>query len=147
MCVHTAFDYFINFYSYFSRSSSSCISFVSPSLSSLLLHLLLSSSTPICMSPAATDPKPQVQSLPTLTHLGLSFLFSAFVLVFRHGFRSEFRAGFVFRAWVSASLLCFGRGFNLWVSASRFVFLIWVVDLLLFFLVFLLSFLFFFTGF
>ena len=104
------------------------------SLSSLPLHLLLSSSTPICMSPVATNPKPQVQSLPTLTHLGLSFLFSTFVLVFRHGFRSEFRARFVFRAWVSASLcvsgvvsiygfrplsLCFWSG--LWICSFFFL--------------------------
>lgn len=73
--------------------------------------------------------------------------------MFRREFQAEFWAMFViqvcvsimgfdlslmFRAWVVV---------NLWVSASQFVFLIWVVNLLVFLLVFLLSFLFFFTGF
>ena len=82
----------------------------------------------------ATDPSPksQVPSLPTLTHLGLSSLFLTFVLVFQFGF--------VFQAWVPTSFLCFRHGIsasrivfwvgfllvviNLWVSASRFVFMI-----------------------
>ena len=52
--------------------------------------------------------KPQVPSLPMLTHLGLSSLFLEFVLVFRHGFRARFLLVVV----------------DLWVSASQFVFFI-----------------------
>ena len=120
----------ISFYSTWDFSDLSPLSQLSPltSLSQLSPYPTLLPPTHHCQAqpPQTQSPKSQVWSLASLTHLGLFSLFSAFVLVFRRGFRAMFvfqvcvsSMGFslslVFRAWVVV---------DLWVSTSRFVFLI-----------------------
>ena len=63
--------------------------------------------------------RPTLGHRPTLTHLGLSSLFSAFVLVSRRGFRAKFWAvlmfwaGFLFWAWVLVWVCVSGMSFGL----------------------------------